>query len=362
MRRVTARWILTLCVCLVLPATPAFAQRTTLKLATIVPDGSIWDKGLKQMGTEWQTATGGRDTLTVFSGGSQGDEPTVIRKLRLNALQGASLTVVGLAAIDPAFNTFNVPFFFQSYDELNAVVDQLTPVLRQRLEARGYVLLNWGHGGWLQIFSKQPVQTVADLKRVRLYTSAGDDRMTQWYKANGFQPRAMAMTDILTGLSTGMLDAMPTTPLAAMSFQWHKQTPFMLDTGIAPVVGATVIARRAWDAMTPADRTALQDSARRLEAQLRASVPQQDALAVTLMGTQGLKTTKAAGPEWQQMAASLASTMRGQMVPADIFDLALKARDGYRAQHAAAPTRAATPAAPAAGRATAPTTATPRAR
>ena len=41
-------------------------------------------------------ATGGRVSLTVFGGGSQGDEPTVLRKMRLDALQAASLTGVGL--------------------------------------------------------------------------------------------------------------------------------------------------------------------------------------------------------------------------------------------------------------------------
>ncbi len=175
------------------------AQSVAIKLATVLPDGSIWDKNLKQMAAEWKQTTGDRVSVTLFGGGSQGDEPTVLRKIRLDALQAASLTVVGLASIDPAFNVFNVPFFFESYDELNAVIDKLTPMLKQRLEAKGFVLLHWGHGGWLQLFSKRPVKTVADLKAVKLWTSAGDDRMTQWYKANGFQPRAMAMTDILTG-------------------------------------------------------------------------------------------------------------------------------------------------------------------
>src|SRR6202140_2117859 len=124
------------------------AQSVAIKLATVVPDGSIWDKNLKKMATEWKQASGDRVQATVFSGGSQGDEPTVLRKIRLDALQGASLTVVGLANIDGAFNVFNMPFFFESYDELNAVVEKLTPVLKQRGDAKGFVLLNWGHGGW----------------------------------------------------------------------------------------------------------------------------------------------------------------------------------------------------------------------
>ena len=312
------------------------AQTTAIKLATVVPDGSIWDKSLKKMGEDWKQATGGRVSVTVFSGGSQGDEPTVLRKLRLGALQAASLTVVGLANIDSAFNVFNIPFFFQSYDELNAVVDKLTPTLKQRTDAKGFILLHWGHGGWLQLFTKRPVQSVSDLKSIKLYTSAGDDRMTQWYKANGFQPRAMAMTDILTGLTTGMLDGLPTPPLAAMAFQWYKQTPYMLDIGLSPVVGATVITKKAWSSVSADDREKMMQIAAGVEQQLRGDVPKQDVLAVAMMGQQGLKVTKATGPEWQQEAAILARTMRGQMVPADIFDLALKERDAFRQRKSAA--------------------------
>ena len=291
------------------------AQSSAIKLATVVPDGSVWDKSLKQMGVDWKTATGDRVSLTVFSGGSQGDESTVLRKIRLNALQGASLTVVGLSAIDWSFNVFNIPFFFQSYDELNAVIETLTPTLKQRIEQKGFVLVHWGHGGWLQVFSKQPVQTVADLKRMKLYTSAGDDTMTQWYKANGFQPRAMAMTDVLTGLTTGMIDALPTTPIASMAFQWYKQTPYMLDLGISPIVGATVVSKKTWDRISPADRAKMSEISLKVEKQLQADVPKGDGLATLVMQNQGLKITKGTGPEWQQMADALGATMRGTMVP-----------------------------------------------
>lgn len=289
------------------------AQSSAIKLATVVPDGSVWDKSLKQMGVDWKTATGDRVALTVFSGGSQGDESTVLRKIRLNALQGASLTVVGLSAIDWSFNVFNIPFFFQSYDELNAVIETLTPTLKQRMEQKGFVLVHWGHGGWLQVFSKQPVQTVADLKRMKLYTSAGDDTMTQWYKANGFQPRAMAMTDVLTGLTTGMIDALPTTPIASMAFQWYKQTPYMLDLGISPIVGATVVSKKTWDRISPADRAKMSEISLKVEKQLQADVPKGDGLATLVMQNQGLKITKGTGPEWQQMGGDgCHKKMRGE--------------------------------------------------
>ena len=326
-----------LAVALVVSARVPSAQTTTIKLASVVPENSIWDKNIKQMGAEWTQATGGRVTLTVFGGGSQGDESTVLRKMRLDALQAASLTGVGLGSIDASFNVFNVPFFFDSYDELNAVTDALTPAIAKRVEAKGFIFLNWGHGGWTQVFTKKPVGSVADLKKTKLFTSAGNDRMVQWLKANGFEPRAMAMTDIMTGLTTGMVEAVPTTPLAALLYQWYKQTPNMLDIGLAPVVGATVVTKKAWNAIPAADRPKLLASALAVQKRLQDEVPKQETAAIAEMTRRGLVVSKASGPEWRKEADALATTMRGEMVPKDIFDLAINARDAYRKQHPAGP-------------------------
>ena len=311
------------------------AQSTTIKLASVVPEISIWANTLRQMSTDIAKETGGRVTLTVFAGGTQGDESTVLRKMRLDALQAAALTGVGLGSIDASFNVFDVPFFFASYDELNAVTEALTPTLAKRLEAKGYVLVNWGNGGWTQIFTKKPVNTVDELKKAKLWTSAGNDRMVQWFKSNGFEPRAMAMTDIMTGLTTGMVEAVPTTPIAALGYQWYKQTPNMLDIGLAPVVGATIVTKKAWNAIPAADRPKILASALAVQKRLEQDVPKTEAAAIAEMQRRGLVVSKASGPDWRKEVDGLAATMRGEMVPKDMFDLALKARDAYRKQHPA---------------------------
>ena len=314
-------------------ACPAAFAQSTIKLATLVPEGTIWDKNIRQMGEEWKQATDGRITVTVYAGGSQGDEPTVLRKMRLDALQAAAFSAIGLGSIDASFNVFDIPFFFESYEELYYVIEQLTPTIRKRTEAKGFVLLNWGQLGWAQLFSKKPVQTVDEVKKIKLYTSAGNDRMVQWFKANGFEPRAMAMTDIMTGLTTGMIDGMPSTPLAALLFQWNRQTPYMLELGLAPIVGANVITTKTWNAIPAADRPKLLAAADGVEKRLNAEVPKLDANSVAMMQKNGLTVTKASGPEWKTQLENLAKTMRGEMVPPDIFDAAMKARTDYRKAH-----------------------------
>src|SRR3954470_16767669 len=113
-RRVVSRPAFVGGVLLLLAAATVAQAQTTIKLATIVPEGTVWDKNVKQMAEEWKTATGGRVTVTVFGGGSQGDEPQILRKMRVDALQAAAFTAVGLGSIDASFNLFDIPFFFES--------------------------------------------------------------------------------------------------------------------------------------------------------------------------------------------------------------------------------------------------------
>ena len=318
---------------LALPVTLAGQSgRTVIRLATLVPDGSIWDKNLKIMAAEWTRASGGRVGVTVFPSGALGDEREVVRRMRFDNPQAAAFTVVGLSEIDDAFSLFTVPFFFDSYEELYDVIDTLTPTLARRLDQKNFVLLAWGHAGWAQVFTTRPVKTLAELKQVKLFTSAGDERMVQLYKANGFQPRALAMTDIPTGLTSGLIDALWAPPALANAFQWFRQTKYMLDIGLAPVVGAVVITKKAWNAFPDVERTKYLEAGKEMEKRLKVEIPEQDRASIEEMRKRGLTVTKAEGPEWRSVAQSFASGMRGEMVPADIYDLAVKERDAFRRQ------------------------------
>lgn len=316
------------------PSSPAAGEASVLRLATVAPNGSLWHEALKQMAADWGRATGGRFRVVFYPGGIQGDEPTILRKIRVGQLQAAALTATGLAEIDSSFHVFTVPMFFASDDEVRHVLDALRPLLEERLEAKGFVLLNWGHGGWAHVFSKRPVTDMKALKQMKLFTWAGEDRMVQWYKKNGFDPVPLALTDLLTALQTGMVEAFPSTPLAAVAFQWYKHAPYMLDLPLGALVGGTVVGRKAWEAIPEADRAKLREAAARIERSIWSEALRQDQEAVAVMKGRGLVVTSVAGTEreaeWRAAAEDLAATMRGGMVPADIYDLALRERNAFR--------------------------------
>ena len=322
--------------CVAIVHTGRAQTATVLKLGTILPDGTIWSKILKDQAAEWQQISQGRVALRVLAG-TQGDEATIIRKMRTaGQLQAAALSAIGLGDIDPAFNVFGIPLFYDSYDELAYVMDKLTPTLRSKLDAKDFVLVNWGIAGWVEIFSRKPIRNVRDLQTLKIFTSAGDDRMVQWYKANGFNPVPLAATDILSSLSTGMAEAVPTTPLTALSFQWYKQTPYMLDVGLSPLIGATIVTKKAWSDVSEPDRSRLLEAAGRAEKRMRDEVPKRDESAITEMQARGLTVSKidpSTQTEWKTLADAFIKTMSADQVPRDVFDLAARERDAFRKQH-----------------------------
>lgn len=321
-------------VAVVLLLSPAalVAQRANLRLGTILPANSVWDRSLKQMASAWQKATDGRVRLRVQV--TAGDEGTIIRRMRLSSPQVAALTQPGLSDIDEAFNVFGIPFFFESDAEALHVLETLTPRLREALAENGLVLLNWGHGGWVHIFSAQPIRSIAELQTAKLFTVAGDEGMVRWYRENGFEPVPLELTDVLMGLNTGLIDAYPSPPYGALVFQWYRQTSHMLDIPLAPVFGATVMTQRAWGDIAEADREALLEGAAAMQEYLFDVVPGQDEDAVAEMRKRGLTVSSVSEAEadaFRAVAEELTSTWRGTRVPADIYDAAIAARDGYRA-------------------------------
>jgi TRAP-type C4-dicarboxylate transport system substrate-binding protein len=313
------------------------AAPVNIKLATFVPERSTWHKALQEMGAKWTKATEGRVRLTIYAGGTLGTEAEALKRMRpgIDQLQAALLTQPGLASLDESFDVFGIPFFFQSNEELEHVVEKMTPLIRQRLELKGYHLIHWGNAGWVQLFSKQAIKTLDDVKKAKLFTSEGDDKMVQWYRSRGFDPVPLAISDIPAQLklATGMIDAAPAPPYGALALQFYRDAPYMLEISIAPLVGATVVTDAAWRKIAEADRAKMHEIAAETERSLAQAVPKLDAESVAEMQRTGLTVTRVSGAqldEFRKAAAGLASTMRGNMVPAEIYDLGVKYRDEFR--------------------------------
>ncbi|HVD93628.1 MAG TPA: TRAP transporter substrate-binding protein DctP [Vicinamibacterales bacterium] len=321
---------------LVVSIAPLAAAPLQIKLATLVPATSLWEKALLEMGNTWNKDTAGRVTLTVYAG-STDTEGTILTQMRptVDRYQAVYISNVGLAGLDEAFNVLAMPFFLESDEEDRAVKKKLTPLFEQRLEAKGLHFLSWGTGGWVQLFSKKPLRTLTDVKAAKLFTSKGADKWVRWYVANGFHPVELVPASVpeQLKLSTGLIDTAAYVPYLASLQQVFRDAKYMLDVHVAPLAGALIMSDTAWNKISPEDRVKVTAAAQALEERVHADIPKQDADSIKSMQQRGLQVITAdpkAAADFRAAANQLVSTIRGEMVPADVFDMAVQARDAVR--------------------------------
>jgi TRAP-type C4-dicarboxylate transport system substrate-binding protein len=317
---------------LVCASVPAYAQ--TIKLGTLAPEGSPWYQVIRDIAESWKEISGGQVEVRIYAGGVAGDEPDMVRKMRVGQLHAAALTGEGLARIAQEVQALQMPMMFRSDAELNYVRGKLGPRLEAIFEERGFVLLAWGDAGWVHFFAQEPVLHPDDLKPMKLFTWAGESAIVEAYKDAGYQPVPLAATDILMALHSGLINAFPTTPVAALSFQWFGLAPHMTDLKWAPLVGAVVISKRAWERIPEKLRPRFHDAARQAADRLQVRVRELGDEAVAVMQRHGLSVhavPEAAVPAWEQAARAGYSRLVGAIVPADMVATVERLRDEYRA-------------------------------
>jgi len=316
-------------------ALSGFAADKPLRIGTLVPKNSLYHRQLLEIGEAWRQAQGGNGKYLVFPDGSQGGEAEMARRMRIGQLQGALLSVVGLREIEPSIAALQtLPLAFRSWEELDYVREKMRPAMEQKFLDKGFVVLAWGDAGWVRFFSKQAALRPDDYKKMKFFAWGSEPEQQDIMKSLGYTPVPLETADILPAIQTGMINVVPSTPYFALASQIYSSAPNMLEINWAPIVGAFVLTKKAWDEMTPAAQAALRSASDKAGVQIRAKARQEVDEAVAAMKQRGLIVNRPSAEqmkEWQELADKLYPRIRGAMVPAETFDEVFAHLKAYRA-------------------------------
>jgi TRAP-type C4-dicarboxylate transport system substrate-binding protein len=257
--------------------------------------------------------------------------------MRVGQLDGAMLSGLGIQQIEPDVTALQLmPMMFRSWDEVDFVRERLRPRLEKKLYDKGYVVLFWADGGWVRWFSKSPIIRPADLKPMKVFAASGDSKVVEMMK-DYYNPVVLESDKIITSLQTDMINTVPIPAFLANFLQVSTQTGHMLDMNFAPVVGAMVVTRRSWDKLPPDTQAYLRKTAEAAGAEIRKASRQEDLAAIKTMSEKhDLKVHELpAGvrAEWEKEIEKIYPKLRGDVVPADLFDEVVAALKEYRAKN-----------------------------
>jgi len=306
-----------------------------VRLGTLAPKGSSYTKHLQAMGEEWRKAPGGGVSLTIYPDGTMGSEADMVRRMRLGQLQAGMLTVNGLLEIEPGVAGLQaMPKVFRNLEEVDFIGAKMEPILNKRLELKGFVVLFWSDTGFVHFFSKRPILSPDDVKKTKLFVSAGRANELEIYRSVGCNPVPLEVADILPGLQTGLIDCVCMPPTFALAIQLDTVAPNMLDMNWAPLVGAAVMTKKTWDTIPPETQVALRTTARETGKLIKADGRRENIESVEAMRKRGLKVhalTPELDAEWDQTVEKSLSKVRGNAVPDDVYDDIVDMLKSFRA-------------------------------
>ncbi len=249
-------------------ATSTAQAATTLKIATLAPDGTTWMKEMRAGADEIEKKTEGRVKFKFYPGGIMGNDASVLRKMRIGQLQGAAITGNSLSEIYPDAQLYSLPLLFRSYAEVDYVRGKMDPVLRKGLEEADLVPIGFTEGGFAYLFSQRSVTSQDDLKQCKVWIPENDLVNSTAFETAGVSPVPLPFADVYTGLQTGLLDSAVTLPTAAIAFQWHTKLKTFTDIPLSYIIGVLAVNKKSYEKLSEADqaivRTVMADAFARL--------------------------------------------------------------------------------------------------
>ena len=264
-----------------------------VKVGVLVPEGTGWAKIIKKMTGEIKEATKGNVEIKVYYGGSQGDEQDVLRKIRIGQLQGGIFTGKTLGDINGDVRVMEIPFTFNNNREKALkTLEELVPYFNQNFEKNKFKSLATFEIGQIYLVSQKKVQDLNSIKSLKIWSWAGDPVVTTMFDAMKLIGVPLDLPDVLSSLTTGVIDAAYAPGIGIISLQWNTKVKYVVDFPISYSIGAFVITDAAWKAIAPADQKIVSEISKKYQTEINSTNLKDNADAFNSMKAQKIEFIK----------------------------------------------------------------------
>ncbi len=312
------------------------AQAGERRIATLAPDGSAWVNILKEGARALEEGTSGRVKIKFYPGGVQGDEKDVVRKIKLKQLDGAALTTVGLSLIYPGIRVLQLPFLFDSVEEVDYVRGKMWPYFQKKFKAKGFKLMYPGDVGWTYLYSNTALSQWSDLGKVKFWAWTDDPIVRAYFKKLDVKNVPLGVPEVLSALKTGRINGAYGSPLAAVALQWYTEVKYATEDPVGYGVGAMVVRYEVWDSSSAEDKKVEDKVGKKIGKKLVKRVRKDNKRAKKAMKKSGIKFTPTPDGmrgQLQSKAEEVWKDLAGDVYTQAELDMVLKYRAEFRAKN-----------------------------
>jgi TRAP-type C4-dicarboxylate transport system substrate-binding protein len=314
----------------------AAGEPTTLRIATIAPEGSAWARELRTYARDVESGSEGAVRIKLYLGGIAGDEMEVLERIKRDQLDGTIGSEI-CTRLAPSMKVARIVGLFQSREESAYALSRLKPILDQEFLRAGFVNLGEAGLGTEVLFTRLPVHTLADLHQQKLWIWDLDEMLRAQVGPLGLRTLPLPINEAARAFDEQRIDGFVSVPTATLAFQWSAQARYVIDLRFTFRSGCQILSNRAYDELPIAARLALHDASGKLARRVEELGVRQDAeLLGGVFARQGLKTlpvSETLRAEFFEAARVAREQAGNQLVPHPLLEKVLSWLADYRALH-----------------------------
>jgi len=283
-----------------IPSEHTFAQ-IQIKIATLAPQNSEWAEKFQKGSIEIQERTENRVKLKFYWGGAQGNAKKILQKIKIRQLHGGTFSPTDFQEVYPDLNIYGLPFLFKDFDEVDYVRDRVDDQLEQGFKNLGFNTYGFAGGGFAYILSNEPIREYEDLKNKKIWLPQGDLISYEAMRSLNLLPVPLPMTDVLTGLQTGLIDIVAIPPVVALALQWHTKISYITRVPVLYAMGFLAIDSKIINRINTHDQKVLNEVINRIYSEVDSDSQQDSENAYEALSKIGIQEIQFDGDEYQKL-------------------------------------------------------------
>ena len=281
-----------------------------LKIATLAPERTAWVKDMRTGAKEIKERTEGRVIVKLYVGGSQGDAEQVLRAIRTKRLHGGAFTPTDLQDRYADVNIYGLPFLFETQSEFDYVREKMDEKLLKGLKEAGFISFGFTNGGFALLMSNEPVRGLDDLRGKRVWVPEGDRISYAAMDALRLSPVTLPITDVMTGLQTGLIDIVAFPPTGTLALQWHTKVKYVTEMPILFSMGLMAIDTKAFDRLSDGDQVIVREVMSAIYAEFSRREPKENRNAKEALINSGVESVMPSDGEIVRIRVIMEKTNR----------------------------------------------------
>ncbi len=263
--------------------------KVSLKMAAALPTSHPLVKAMEELKTKVAEKSKGSVEISIYPAGQLFNDKNMNDAVMSGGVDMGLNTVGRWASIVPAMDVFDVPFVFSGYESVDKAIDGgLGEKLSADLEKKGVHALLWADYGFVQFANNaREIKTPADFAdlKIRGYSKYSAETI----KALGASSVTMSSSEVYMAIQRGTIDGQISGTTAMRDRKMYEVHKYLTVTNHASPEFIVAINRKSYDKLDAAQKQALDEAAKEVQASIRQNAKAEDLKALEDLKANGME-------------------------------------------------------------------------